>query len=275
MTAVPARWLLFCEAETDARYVHQWVDELLYRRGGDWVRDELDESRPESLREWVTASPASPPGWIDLHQHKTIAQRLQIAPWHGHFGSEPAEADAVMHLNILRIAKELVDRIDSDAPTAVVVVRDQDNQRGERAAGASQAISASPLPQEFPVVVGLPIPEIEAWVVAGFVVANDRERNTLESLRSELGFAPHESPERLTSRNNTDKRDAKRVLAVLTGDDSEREEPCLRIPDDETLSRLKSRGRGCGLTDFLEQIETKLVPQVDPTAPSRMRRQTP
>jgi hypothetical protein len=272
MSAASARWLLFCEAETDARYVQRWVDDLLERRGVDWVRDELAASRPQSLREWVAAPPASSPGWIDLHRHGAIAQGLRLAPWYGHFNGEPAEADAVMHVNILRIAKELIDRSDDDAPTAVVVVRDQDNQRDERAAGAFQAIQTSPLPPDFPIVVGLPAPEIEAWVAAGFVAANDRERNTLASLRSELGFAPHEQPHQLTSRNTTDKRDAKRVLATLTAADADREEQCLRIPDEEALARLKSRGRACGLADFLDQIETKLVPQVDPTAPSRIRR---
>jgi hypothetical protein len=50
---------------------------------------------------------------------------------------------------------------------------------------------------------------------------------------------------------------AKRVLAVLTGDDRDREARCwLETP----LETLKERGQSSGLATYLAEIEKRIVP---------------
>lgn len=275
MSAPP--WVLFCEAERDADTVKVLIDELLRLEGADWVR-ELFDAYPEQVRSWLDDSGASPPrAWFDLHQCYAIAARLGVRLHQGHFGERPQGPGSLLLDTVFRIVRRLHRDAPSTAsrPRAVVVLWDADDQPEERREGFARVLeNGTRPPVGVELVVVLAVPEREAWVAAGFVAANDRDRGALESIRSELGFAPHEHPERLTSRNVTDKRDAKRVLTALTADDAERKAQCLRLPDEATLSMLKSRGRACGLADFFEQVEAKLVPQVDPTAPSRMRRQT-
>jgi len=67
-------------------------------------------------------------------------------------------------------------------------------------------------------------------------------------------------PERLSAFDEHAPRHAKRVLAALTGGDAERETRCWSEAD---LALLEGRGGGCGLADFITEVEQKLCPQID------------
>jgi hypothetical protein len=175
-----------------------------------------------------------------------------------------------MMSTLLRIARRLAQKAPSDAyPTAVVVLRDQDDDPKGRRGGFEQAQRGSELPEDIALVVGLPIPEREAWVLAGFDPEDDTERTALEVLREELGFSPNAEPERLTSGRPHEKKDSKRVMATL-GITEERERRCVEVASPERRALIAERGARAGLAEWLEQLEAKLVPQVDPSATGRI-----
>lgn len=253
-----ARWVLFCEGPTDQRTVHTLIDELLSLHC-DWARDLL-EIAPESVRNWVFDSVEKRP-WFDLHKVNDLAETLKIRPHFGHFGSEPQQPDAVMFDSVFRIVDrwERSNRDKTEVITAVVIVRDMDNDRAGRSAGILQAIEHGfPLPKGVELVVGKANCNREAWVLAGFDPQSAEEREALIVLKQELGFAPNEKAHLLTAQKDSEKKNGKRVLREL-GVDSERERECLRVQSMEQRGALIARGDESGLKDFVEEVEAKLV----------------
>lgn len=102
--------------------------------------------------------------------------------------------------------------------------------------------------------VGIAHPEHEAWVLAAFQARNDNDTQRLALLRERLGFDPTCQGEQLTSGKETDKRDAKRALRELC--DEERRRTLLREAD---LNVLRQRGEATGLTDFLDELRTRVA----------------
>lgn len=250
--AALVRILLFCEAEADARTVRQLVDEVLLHGGPPWLR-ELLEHHPTGVRSWVRDHGESR-DWYDVHNVRTLVGELGIKPFQGHFGRKPADPGALMAANIARIARMLARKQPTDGGIDVLMlVWDMDKQGASRQAGLAQA--ADHVPPGMGFVVGCPDPIRETWVVAGFDAETDRDRATLEELRQELGFWPHEEPHRLRAQSSGAKRDAKRVVAALALDDMERERACLRIGTDERRAVLATRGEHCGLAKFLNDVE--------------------
>ena len=107
------------------------------------------------------------------------------------------------------------------------------------------------------VVIGAAKPKREAWVLNGFEPETTGEETLLGELQRELDFNPCEWAERLTAKRNTAKRNAKRVLKVLTGDSYAREQACWR---ETSLELLKKRGEKTGLRDYLEDVKARLLP---------------
>ncbi len=137
-------------------------------------------------------------------------------------------------------------------PDVVILARDLDGYPGRRE-GMEQVVSGIPWP--FQIALATAQPEVEAWVVSGFVPKDAAEQKRLRALREKLSFDPTTQSERLTSHPNDADTDAKRVLSELCGDDSVRQERCL---DDRTL--LRQRGAGNGLSAFLAEIDQQIVP---------------
>jgi hypothetical protein len=167
----------------------------------------------------------------------------------GFINGLPASPDA--H-NAMR-ALILFNRLDPK-PDAVMLIRDSDNDL-ERRDGLHQARESEPWP--FPVVIGFAHTKRECWHLAGFEPKEEEERQRLADERQHLGFDPRTHSHELTAKSdeNNDKRSAKRVLAVLTGDYLEREAECL-----VALALLHERGEENGLRAFLQEIEARLVP---------------
>ena len=254
------RILLFCEAEADARTARTLIDETLLFRCGAWVRD-LFEQDPKHVREWV-ADTALGREWHDVHNVYAVAAQLGIRRVHGHFDGQRGQAGAIMLATIARIARAL-NHDENARIDALVVMWDMDKQSNERRDGLEQG--AAHVPPDMLFVLGCPNPVRETWVLAGFDAQTELEKQTLDALHGELGFWPHEEPHQLTAANEQAKRSAKRVTKALALT-PERELSCLRIEEADRRARFASRGAGCGLEEFLQALEARLVPHVDPGA---------
>ncbi len=169
---------------------------------------------------------------------------------HGHFGDKPGNPDA-------SITRKILVAIERQLPegTIVILVRDSDNHLSERMAGICQAMKHAGYSGT--IIVGMPHCNREAWVLNGYDAFDDDEAKLLKEMRKELGFDPRTKPDRLTAQSEESRKSSKRILYKLTGGDRDRERKCW---EETPLDKLKERGDGSRLRDFLEQLETKLVP---------------
>jgi len=108
-------------------------------------------------------------------------------------------------------------------------------------------------------------PEIEAWLIAAFSPQTETEADALAIVRQRIGFDPRFHPEKLTSKRPEDKKDAKRVLDEISGDDPDRVKESW---DSAPLDDLIDRGKDCGLADYIGDVRSQLIPAVVGIAPS-------
>jgi hypothetical protein len=226
---------------------------VLREAGPAWIADNFEA--PEVIRTW------SPDGlgrsYFDLHKLDEYVRRLGVRVPHGHFDGRPGGAGALMARTVFWIARKLQRQTPEDPISIVVLVWDADTQSEDRASGVKAARDEAHSWASFKIVCGLPDPEREAWVLAGFEPCNDAERACLERLHRDLGFSPVLQAVRLRAKEEGHERDIKRVLGELTGEDPQREERCWTEP---TLETLRARGADTGLTAFLDEIEMIMVP---------------
>jgi hypothetical protein len=245
----------FCEAPGDFRLASGLVDRVLRELGPTWVADNLES--PDVIRTW------QPDGlgrvYFDLHKLDEYEDRLGVRVPHGHFEGRPGGAGALMARTVFWIARQLHRQAPDDPIAAVVLVWDLDTQSDERPAGVEAARTEASRWASFQIICGLPDPEREAWVLAGFEPCNDSERACLDELQRELGFSPVLHAFRLRG-GRGDPRDIKRVLRELTGDDHAREERCWT---EAPLETLRARGADTGLAAFLDDIEKVLIPLLE------------
>jgi hypothetical protein len=175
-------------------------------------------------------------------------QRRGFGQVFGHFGGEPGKPDA--HLVRYQLALWADSSWEFDA---AIIARDTDRHRNDT--GARQALDAQP-PQR-PVALAYATPEIEAWVIAGFALADDRERAAHAACHKRLGFDPQVEPHRLTSTHGGD-RDAKRVCAELIPERETRYDRCLEAPEELWAARTKRAGG----PEFLDDLTQRVVPEL-------------
>jgi hypothetical protein len=256
-------WIIFCEADADFRTAEQLIDELLRLHGSGWVRDLL-QSAPTDVRAWYKSWLGS--SWFDIHRIDKIAERLDVSRTYGHFDGERGAPGARMLETVFRIVRKLQANLPPDERIeAIIVMWDMDKQGKGRHVGLAQAMRGAAVPRGMKIVLACPNPIRETWILAGFDPCNDDEARALEAAHSALGSRPNEKPHELTAGDETALRHAKRVCQALGIDSWEREQECLRIPDEARRSLLARRGTGCGLEDYLGAVERELVPLVDPT----------
>jgi hypothetical protein len=171
---------------------------------------------------------------------------VRIAP-QGRIRGEPLRPEAGMWRKILMLFCHSNPR-----PEVVVLVRDVDGFT-DRWAGVKQARDAFPWP--FSVALALAEPEVEAWLVSGFVPHGPGERKVLEGIRRKLSFDPTTESHRLTSHPNDAPTDSKRILAELCGINEERRRACLA-----DRATLRERGAANGLALFLDDVDQQIVP---------------
>ncbi|MEK7867154.1 MAG: hypothetical protein AAB434_10765 [Planctomycetota bacterium] len=233
------------ESLPDACLIERLVDRLLAEKI-DWVvLESLDDHRT-----WAGLGGNE---YLDVHGARELARERFGQAFYGHFQGEPGAHDALMYRAVFFLFAD-----EDQRPSAVVIARDLDGD-AERDRGFVQAVKERPYP--FAVVGALAQPEIEAWLVAAWTPENPGEKKLLAEIRRDLGFNPTLRPEKLTSKNATDKKDAKRTLKKLCGAGRSGEDWWADVP----LDRLRERGENCGLSVFLVEAEKKVVPLVSGT----------
>jgi hypothetical protein len=231
------------EDEDHFRIVTTLVDDALVSRI-DWLRGILD-----SCRTWAGLHAGKP--WYkyapeDAYDVRPfVIEGMTIKP-QGWIAGEPLKREAGMWRRILLLFCHADPR-----PDLVVLVRDLDGCP-ERRAGIEQVRNGFSWP--FPIVVAAPEPEIEGWIVSGFVAATAGEQKRLDRARRELSFDPTIDSHRLTSHPNAARTDAKYVLSRLCLDDREREQRCLE------RALLHQRGEHNGAREFLEHVHERILP---------------
>jgi hypothetical protein len=242
------RALVVCEARADFAVASELADRVAVERT-DWLeREHLDD-----LRAWAESEPDTPYlAWRDLK--KAIEARgYRIRP-RSRFGGQPGAPDAKAAEKALQFA------LREGGYHAVFLIRDSDGDP-TRGQGLEQARTHDrDHPWPFAVILGLAQPKREAWVIAGFEPGTDEEREALARMRHELGLNPCDVSHALAARPHGGQREAKRVLAVLVGDDdAEREAACWR---ETSLDILRSRGRENGLAAYLDEVEAEWLPRL-------------
>ena len=254
MTEDGFRVVVICEDEAHFRVVSALIDTRTLATF-EWLRGILD-----NVRSW-----RAEPGRPDRRYMKCGGQasrwseplvRLDdgtVIRLHGHIAGRPLLPEANMWREALAFAAR-----QRPLPAAVVLVRDLDGY-SDRRLGMLQVRDNLPWPPAMPIVIATPNPEIEAWIVAGFVPADSPEQQRLSELSRVLCFDPTIDSHRLTSHPNTAETDAKRVLEVLTDGVFERQERC--VADSAVLA---DRGERNYCRSFLEEIDQRLLPVFGP-----------
>jgi len=230
-----------CEAATDLDLCADLADRVLCQEV-DW----LDQESLELHRTWRGLGESE--SHLEWHWVGKLA-REQGLRVHGHFRDEPGALDAAMARKALLLLFQ-----SERPPDAVVLSRDTDGVE-ERRLGLRQARDAFSWP--FEIVLAVAHTKRECWVLAGFEPRSELETRVLVDLRQELGFDPRLRAEGLTASEPQALRNAKRVLERLLGGSRDREEDCWRSCD---LAVLAERGRLTGLTEYLEEVRSRLVP---------------
>jgi len=244
-----------CESAADQRTGCALADRVLVESPNG-----IQPERLGDLRAWIGVN-GPQTTFLDWHDVEDVARQKRIKA-HGHFDGMPGAMDA----RSTRLALLLFHSLDP-RPLAVILLRDQD-RKDERLQGMQQARdnSKNPFPQA--VVIGFARRMREAWVLCGFEARTASEKKCLGELRGGkhgLGFDPTREPERLQSKDESNLRSPKFVLRKLTGGDHPREESCWTEPG---LSELRTRGQGCGLTAYLDEVENILLPIVGTSSSS-------
>lgn len=245
--------VLFCEAPSDFETVTGLVDRVLRDEGPTWVADLID-AHPEAVRAWTGDSDGR--AFFDIHRMAASPRARGVRIPQGHFDGKPGAPGALMARTAFHIARAMVKKDGPEAPDAVVLVWDMDQQGDERREGLGQARREAEPWELFRIVIGCPDMEREAWVLAGFEPENENERRRLVEEQRTLGFCPCEQAHRLRDNDDRALRSPKRTLRALTGDDRERE---ARAWTDAPLDRLRARGGESGLAGFLDEVKTHLV----------------
>ncbi len=232
--------LVLCEAGADSEIATHLACRVLEESGLTVA--------VESVR-WRGVKPDS--AYTKLSQLKNTAKSagLRLPRYLGHPKGQPKKPSAVIALRGVQIAQLLRIRV-------LLFVQDLDSSP-ERRQGLKQARETAG-DQGLEMILATPDPEREAWVLNGFV-ARGAEAKILARETKRLGFDPCARSDRLRgdARRGREKRDIKKLVERLTGGDRDREKVCW---ESTPLALLKERGEHSRLADYLEEVESRLVP---------------
>ncbi len=240
------KFVVIHEAPADFAIATEIADRVLLDTI-DW----LDTSILDTQREWVGVGPDGERlAWKTIKGQAQRIGKLGIRI-HGHFDGEPAKEDA----HAARIGIAYVLHVCTEI-NAILLIRDADD-RPERRDGLEQARRATPS-GECPILIGVAVPEREAWVLCGFDPLDGDEIQRLAEERRNLGFDPRlRSHELIACKDDRAKKSPKRVLSVLTNRDGERQRRCWR---ETAIGTLENRGTANGLAAYLNEVGSRLVP---------------
>jgi hypothetical protein len=194
--------------------------------------------------------------WKDTNDIIDRAKKdgIRMPRFLGHGRTGTLKADGAAAMKIMNLVK-LLYRKKNRTIGAVIFIRDLDNQT-ERRQGIEQARSEheDKLPH-VEIIIGTADRMREAWVLNGFIPLDSEEKRILVEIKTKLSFDPCHDAHRLRDDPGED-RNPKLVVKKLTGGDTIREQKCWEETD---LEILRSRGNNTGLTDYLNEIEQRLI----------------
>ena len=247
--------LLIAEGPTDHRTVTTLADRVVSKAISGSTVDEpgLMDPRLAALREWGGIVPETPfTAWRDI---KELAARNNIRVLGG-------QKERGLDRDKFRKALLLAEKLRKGGSRWMVVSRDLHTDHPDDRRSSLEEVRDEYQGKGWTIVLALAQPFREAWVLNGFRPMNSDESKTLAAERSKLGFDPTHFPEKLDAQLSTAKKNGKRVLEVLcccSGDSREREDQCLEQCD---LDHLHKSGKGSGLSKFLLDVESILVPRL-------------
>lgn len=238
-----------CEARADAEIACALADRVICD-AVEWIEhDSLPYHR--HYRGYLAVEPFMQ--WTEVDNH-ALPKGLRIR---GRFDDQPVNREAQSTRRVLHLLQSIKGE---NRPDAILLIRDDDRFDRRSSLQRARVDLQRKLADLVPVVIGIPIPMRESWVLAGFEPTNDSERQRHTELCRELGFDPCREGHRL----NTDKqspRYAKRVLPFLTEHNRNRELTCW---EQTPLPLLKERGAQIGLAEYFNEVRTLLVPLFKP-----------
>ncbi len=243
MTASPAAYTfaVVAEAQIDQRTACDLAERVILAEV-DWIE-------PQSLADfcrWRGLDTDTP--YLAWKSVVTQARERRI-PLHGGFLEKRGDYDEWRAHLALRLFMAV-----GQPPDGLLLVRDSDGKTGHLR--SLERLRKGGF-QNFTIVLAVPDPKRECWVLAGFDPRDAHETSRLAELRSRLGYDPRLKAELLKAEGKKGKHNAKKALEQLMTPASAREESCWQDTD---LDVLRERGQGSGLTAFLAEVSELLVP---------------
>lgn len=240
--------LVLCEAGADYETATQLARRVAEERGS--LTGPL-----ESVLRWRGIASETSFTALSSLKRESQAAGLRLPRYLGHVKGAPQKHDAALARRGVLIARQLQG---SGPEIALLFVRDLDS-RPDRLQGLEQARDEA-TDKGVKMILATPDPEREAWVLAGFVPGNPEEEERLKREVRRLGFDPCVEAHRLRGdvrRSAQEKRDIKKTLERLVGDDRNREKACWEVTP---LDLLEERGRISRLAAYFQEIERRLLP---------------
>lgn len=233
------RFYVVAEAAADYTIASTLADRVSVEKEV-WLDGILD-----AIREWRGIEEGSP--FTKWTQIKALGKRYKKGlRTHG-------KGTGYLHQEAIK-ARALSVMLGGDSgPDCLLLVRDTDNSthRREDFVVLGEKMDGQPV-----TLVAVPHTKRECWVLNGYVPADTDEEERIDGLRTELGFNPVTRAEELTAATPGSKRNAKRVLGVLTNDQN-RQAKCW---EEVSLGILRANGEETGLASYLDAVEARLVP---------------
>ncbi len=250
-------FIVIVESVADARTATKLAERILVEKV-DWLEDD----NLQYCLQWSGLENGTQHScWSDVKKIIDDAkEQLKYKParFLGHDSKGvPLKADGAASIKVLNLVRFLQR---TRQIRAVLLIRDLDNQPEQRREGLEQARSEHINRQpQLEIVIGTADPKREAWVLNGFVPSNQGEKQILQEIKTRLKFDPCTESYRLrsTSWEEPDRiRNPKVVVEQLTGRDMIREQQCW---EDTSLELLRGRGIHTGLTDYIREVEQRLI----------------
>lgn len=246
-----ADWMVISEAREDFEVATGLADRMAHHssRVPDWVRADLD-----TFRRWIGADgePSSFTPWKKLN---AVARKRRAVHKHGYrrerLGSGCAEVEKAIALTLYR----------KPQPDGLLLIRDADKMDRRQAYEVAVREARKRYPG-FWVCIGIPRPELEAWLLNGFEPKNEEEEKRLNKQKQVLGCDPRVDSDTLKSgaefvNGQPVLRNVKNIFkALIEEKDTERRAVCWKETDLETL---RDRGKSSGLDAYLTELEAYVL----------------
>jgi hypothetical protein len=263
MPSTPCEFILIVEAEADYRTTTGIAERVLQENAPYLWLAELLQDQPDTVFSWAGLEDGVDFScWSDF---EAIANRFKekgyrFPRFNGQFSDGPTNLDYPVARNIVYLVDQYLKTSKNRNIGAIVLIRDEDNQSERFAALCRLRNDLTRRGFQMPIIIGVAIPEREAWLLNGYEAQTAEEKQVLQDIRRRISIDPCLEAHRLrgkSSQPGTEDRDIKRILQTLTQDDPLREKQCWQ---ETPLDILIERGQRTGLSQYIEEIESRLLP---------------